>query len=83
MKALLPLLLLTIGTAQASSVCFIKTYKMSARANLHLICSDRPVQKIVDKESERVNLLQKKTEVIDMLIKRGYRVESENMFIKY
>ena len=71
-------------SVQATEVCFIKAFKMSARANLHLTCSGRPVQKIVDRVSpSRVNLTKKKAEVIRSLINRGYRVESENMFIKY
>ena len=70
--------------AQAVEVCFIKTYKMSARSNLHLTCSGQPVQKIVDAvRSNSVNLTKKKAVVIRTLIQRGYRVESENMFIKY
>lgn len=84
MKVLVVFTLLIAGTAQASSVCFIKAYNMSARAHVHLVCSDRPVQKIVDGESpSKVNLLQKKAQVISNLVKRGYRVESENMLIKY
>lgn len=88
MKKLVILAVMVVGsifnTVQASEVCFIKTWKMSARANLHLTCSGREVRKIVDSVNPKsVDLTKKKAEVIRDLIRRGFRVESENMFIKY
>lgn len=85
MKSLVILSVLLFGaTAQATEVCFIKAFKASARAHLHLTCSGKAVQKIVDGVYYNdVNLTKKKADLIRVLIKRGYRVESENMFIKY